>query len=65
MHPGLVQVYQYMYWDGKRHVQSTNYSTLEVIRRDLGAVPISKTEKTVLRAEVVDGVYIEPQPENN
>ena len=59
-----VLVYLYTYWDADSQSQktSTQYATSEAIRNGLGQfVPAS--ERKVLRAELMEGAFYVPPPE--
>jgi hypothetical protein len=51
-------VYQYLYWDQESGTQkaSTQYATLETIKKGLG-IPVFTSTKTVRRDDVLDGFY--------
>ena len=59
-----VLVYLYTYWDADSQSQktSTRYATVEAIRNGLGQ-SVHASERKVSKAELVDGAFYIPAPE--
>jgi hypothetical protein len=58
--PGVVWVYQYVYWDEalRSHRTSTRFATLDAIRCGLGQ-PVNASAKKVAVCDLIDGAFLE------